>query len=102
MKQSRPAAGSEDLEHVLKPAAIDSFLVITGLVLAIFMLDTLMPLGIGVWVLYLIPIALSIRKRWNPLIVSGICVLLVVIGFFLSPPGLWKVALFNRAVMILA
>jgi signal transduction histidine kinase len=68
------------------------------LILAIFILDCMTPLGIADWFLYSIPIFLAgqTTKRFA----RGVIILIVALlaaGFFLSPPGAaWYIALFNR------
>ena len=61
-------------------------------VVAIFWLDLLTPLGIGEWVLYLIPLFI-LSRRARPIwivICAALIALLVALGFFFSPsqPGL--------------
>ncbi len=60
------------------------------LLLAIFVLDWLMPLGYVVWVLYLVPLVMASRLHHPyalPLTTAASSVL-TMIGFFVSPPGL--------------
>jgi two-component system, cell cycle sensor histidine kinase and response regulator CckA len=74
-------------------------------VAAIFWLDLLTPLGIGEWVLYLIPLVI-LSRRARPIwifIYAGLIALLVVLGFISSPspPGLPReFALVSRVVGI--
>jgi signal transduction histidine kinase/ActR/RegA family two-component response regulator len=59
-------------------------------VTAVFLVDLLTPLGISVWVLYLVSVTLCIYT-WRPrlpLAVAGACTALVAAGFVLSPPAL--------------
>ena len=67
------------------------FPAIVLLTATIFILDSLTPLGVAVWLLYLylLPLLVSTRagKRWYPTIVATICTGMIVLGFFLSPPG---------------
>jgi len=55
--------------------------------LLIFYLDIITPLGLVVWVLYIIPLFLTLFLRWKfasyPW--AGIFILLIAISFFLSP-----------------
>jgi len=81
------------------------FPAIVLLTATIFILDSLTPLGVAVWLLYLylLPLLVSTRagKRWYPTIVATICTGMIVLGFFLSPPGVSvKLALLNRAMGI--
>jgi CheY-like chemotaxis protein len=54
----------------------------------IFLADLYIPLGIAVWVFYLLPIVLS-YLMWRPMVpplIAGAVIVLTVGGFFLSPP----------------
>jgi PAS domain S-box-containing protein len=79
----------------LTVAAINSFL------------DSMLPLGLGGWALYLIPMLIvSMTARVLLIrIAAGVAIVLMFAGLFTSPPGLpFEVALINRtlgAVMIL-
>jgi|GEM_PF-1241592 len=60
------------------------------MMVAVFAVDLRCPRGIAVCVLYVIAVLLSLRdcRIRDTLFVSGICVLLVILGFALSPPGM--------------
>ncbi len=60
-----------------------------ALMLLIFWIDTITPLGIAVPALYIAPILLFIAAGhyWEPLLVAAGATILTVIGAFLSPPG---------------
>jgi PAS domain S-box-containing protein len=77
-------------------------LVIIG-VAAVFCIDMLTPLGMGEWVLYLIPL-LILSRRTQPVgivICAASIIMLIVLGFALSPHGLPReVSLIARAVGI--
>jgi PAS domain S-box-containing protein len=70
----------------------------------IFTLDVLTPLGYAVWILYIFPVWLasgaSVRPHSSILVVAGIGVGLLVLGFWVSPPGgiAPHVALVNRVI----
>lgn len=69
--------------------------------LAVFAMDWLTPLGHADWLLYLIPLLLTTwtRQCRSPVVMAAICSVLMVAGFFLSPPGLDpKSATFNRGL----
>ena len=53
----------------------------------IFVVDIITPLGIVVWILYLIPLFLTVYLSWKyaPLVMTGIFILLMVASLFLSP-----------------
>lgn len=74
--------------------------VLTG---GVFLLDSLTARGVAVWLMYAVPLFLSFfspRKR-DPIVVALIVSLLVVMGFFTSPPGLRPdIALFNRVLAL--
>jgi PAS domain S-box-containing protein len=78
-----------------------SWLLALALAVAIFILDLLTPLGVVIWVLYIVPILIIFRSEQprSILIAAGAATLLVVIGFVLSPPGLaQELALLNRCL----
>lgn len=69
--------------------------------LAIFLLDYLTPVAYSVWLLYLIPLMLTVRMRERrfPPIVAAVCTVLVVLGFFLRLPEIDQpAAIFGRVV----
>jgi PAS domain S-box-containing protein len=53
----------------------------------IFIADVITPLGLTVWILYFIPLILTLFIKWNkaPIIVATIFIILTAITFFLSP-----------------
>jgi len=66
---------------------------------AVFFADLFTPLGIAVWVIYLLPFVISLYV-WRPkvpLAVAVLATILMGIGYFLSPPaaGTWM-ARINR------
>ena len=65
----------------------------------IFYLDIITPLGLVVWVLYFIPLFLTLFLRWKyaSYCGAGIFILLIAISFFLSPRDMSELfALVNR------
>jgi PAS domain S-box-containing protein len=69
--------------------------------LAIFLLDYLTPAAYSAWLLYLIPLMLTVRmpERRFPPIVAAVCTVLVVLGFFLPLPAIDQPAvIFGRVV----
>src|SRR5262245_16718739 len=77
--------------------------VIVALIGIVFVLDLLTPLGIVIWVLYVIPLGLntwsSIRKLLP--ISAGSCTMLMILGYFFSPPGVsFEYAVINRLLGI--
>ena len=77
---------------------------VTLLVLAVFGLDMLTDLGTATGVLYFIPLTLCLAtsRPIAPLIVSGVCVLLIWTGYVFSPPApteaLHQIAQLNRSI----
>lgn len=74
-----------------------------AIMIGILAVDHAFPLGVAIGTLYIIPVLLSLSssRNWFVFAVAGISTLLVIIGFFLSPPGgeLWKV-IFNRSIAV--
>ena len=71
------------------------------LLLAIFGVDLLTPLGVAGWLLYALPLALSSlsSRGRDPLYVAAAVMVLVAIGFVASPEGLEPhLAAMNRAI----
>jgi PAS domain S-box-containing protein len=62
-------------------------IVICAGIVGVFALDLLTPLGITVWLLYLIPLAVSLYllRPPMPIIVASVCTLGLVVGYFVSP-----------------
>lgn len=56
----------------------------------VFVLDWLTPLGFAVWLLYFLPLSASywLPGRTSAYALAACCTVLVVAGFFLSPPGM--------------
>jgi hypothetical protein len=89
------------------PVRSDLFIsVICSLLMVVIMLlDSAFPRGVAIDVLYIVPVLVSFRAQGKKqtLVVAAVCSLLVVMGYFISPPGveLWK-AVFNRGLAITA
>lgn len=65
----------------------------------IFYIDIITPLGLVVWILYLIPLFLTIYLGWKyaPFAATAVFILLMMFSFFLSPRDTSIVyAIFNR------
>jgi PAS domain S-box-containing protein len=60
---------------------------ITIAALLIFVIDISTPLGVMIWILYLIPLFLTVYLSWKyaPLVLTGVFVLLMAASLFLSP-----------------
>ena len=67
--------------------------------LLIFYIDVITPLGLTVWVLYFIPLFLTLYLEWKnaPYLGAGVFILLIAISFFLSPRDVSELfAVINR------
>jgi hypothetical protein len=79
-------------------------IIVALVLLAVYLFDTVTPLGEPVWLLYLIPLVLS---YWSDRIyaIPAVCVvtlIFLVAGFFLSPQGVTvQVAILNRFTFFL-
>jgi len=75
------------------------FLAIPVFAIGGFVLDLFTPLGISDWVCYFIPLLLSVYVggRFLPILLAAVFSLLMLAGFFLSPPGIDPhLVMFNR------
>jgi len=78
-------------------------MVIVVLSVMVFVLDLLTPLGLVLWTLYLIPVGLASWCSMRCLlpITTGVCSVLVILGYFYSPPGIsYEVVVINRSLGI--
>ena len=79
-------------------------LLISLVLLIIFILDWQTPLGYAIWICYLIPLILAGRSSSPRIVrfVAAVCSILIMLGYFLSPPSIVPIAmvLFNRALGI--
>jgi hypothetical protein len=79
-------------------------IVVVVLTAIIFVLDLLISLGVSIWGLYVLPLGVSSwsRRRNFVFVVAAACTTFIVLGYFLSPPGLSiEFAIFNRLLGIL-
>src|SRR5271169_205295 len=70
----------------------------------IFIIDIITPLGVMIWILYLIPLFLTVYLSWKyaPLVLTGVFILLMAITLFLSPRDIsLGYALLDRAFFAL-
>jgi PAS domain S-box-containing protein len=69
----------------------DDFIRIVGYIILatafIFIIDIITPLGVMVWILYLIPLFLTVYLSWKfaPVVMTGTIILLLAATLFLSP-----------------
>ena len=78
-------------------------MVIVVLSVIVLVLDLLTPLGLVLWTLYLIPVGLASWCSMRCLlpITTGVCSVLVILGYFYSPPGLsYEYVAINRTLGI--
>jgi PAS domain S-box-containing protein len=72
--------------------------------LFIFIIDIVTPLGVMIWILYLIPLFLTVYLSWKyaPLAMTGIFIILMAASLFLSPRDISiEYALLNRTFFAL-
>jgi hypothetical protein len=64
-------------------------LVAVALVVLVFVLDAVTPIGIAAWILYALPLGLASwsSHRHLPVIIAGACTVLLMVTYFVSPPG---------------
>ena len=70
----------------------------------IFVIDIITPLGVMIWILYLIPLFLTVYLSWKyaPLVITGVFILLMAASLFLSPRDISiELALPDRAFFAL-
>ena len=70
----------------------------------IFIIDIITPLGVMIWIMYLIPLFLTVYLSWKyaPLVMTGVFILLMTASLFLSPRDISiEYALLNRAFFAL-
>ncbi len=84
-----------------KVAQIAMPLLLPGLVLAAFIADARAPVGVAMWLMHAVPLALchiSPRVR-QPYALAAASTVLIFLAWFLAPPGFssWPVEAFNRA-----
>lgn len=86
------------------------YLILATLVVAVFLLDVRTPLGVAVWLLYVVPTGYALRYLRQGRITfstlslaTGGLTVLILLGWFFSPPGLNQyTALLNRFLGIVA
>ena len=88
--------GPQPTDHVLTG-------VIAALIIMVFVLDLVTPLGIAIWALYVIPLGLTTWSSIRSLLpgTAGVCSVLIILGYFYSPPGVsFEYAVINRSLGI--
>jgi hypothetical protein len=77
--------------------------VVVALTVMVFVLDLLTPLGIAIWILYILPLGVTRWSSFRPLTAAGAgaCTPLIILGYYLSPPGIEpEISLINRLLGI--
>jgi PAS domain S-box-containing protein len=72
--------------------------------LFIFIIDIVTPLGVMIWILYLIPLFLTVYLSWKyaPLVMTGVFIILMTASLFLSQQDIsMEYALLNRTFFAL-
>jgi hypothetical protein len=84
-----------------RPRVLVTAALISG---AVFAIDAMTPQGIAVGILYPLAILVSLwsKDRRDSLILAAGCVVLTVVGYFVSSHDLSRWALFNRALSVFA
>src|ERR1043165_4619135 len=61
---------------------------IGGLLAGVFFIDVRTGLGFTPWLLYVLPLGLTYWMQWlyAPLLVASVCIVLMFVGYGLSPP----------------
>jgi len=70
----------------------------------IFIIDIITPLGVMIWILYFIPLFMTVYLSWkySPLVMTGVIIILMAASLFLSPRDIsLEFALLNRAFFAL-
>jgi PAS domain S-box-containing protein len=70
----------------------------------IFIIDLITPLGVMIWILYLIPLFLTVYLSWKyaPLVMTGVFILLMAASLFVSPRDIsMEYALLDRVFFAL-
>jgi CheY-like chemotaxis protein/signal transduction histidine kinase len=71
------------------------------LMAGVLVLDYSTPLGIVSWILYVLPMGLCLfmQRTWAPIVVGAAASALIMLGFFLSPPGVeTELGVINRLI----
>jgi len=93
------AGGFHTGDHTLRMASR-----IIALAALIFVFDIITPLGLAVWILYFIPLFLTLYWEWRhgPFVVTGIIIILLTASLFLSSQDVpFAFALLNRVFFCL-
>ena len=86
------------------------YLILAALIVAVFLLDVRTPLGVAVWLLYVLPIGYALRYLRQGRITfsmvsqaTGGLTVLILLGWFFSPSGMNQyTALLNRIMGVVA
>jgi hypothetical protein len=55
----------------------------------VFIIDIRTPIGVATWLMYLLPILMCflVSTPWLPLVLAAVATVLIVVDWFVSPPG---------------
>ena len=76
-----------------------------GMIVAVFVIDVLAPLGVTAWLGYLVPVLIAsrARSRRSVFLLTIACTALIGIGLFFGSPGLkYSIAIVNACLGALA
>ena len=76
-------------------------LLIAAGVAGVFVMDTMLPLGTAIWLIYLLPLVVSYAsgRAWLPPATAGVLILALALGFHFAPAGIDpRVAILNRTL----
>jgi PAS domain S-box-containing protein len=89
--------GTESLKHKRTVLEIVAYIAVSTIL--IFYTDASTPLGLMVWILYFIPLFLTLYLRWKyaPFVATGVFIFLIAVSYFISPRDMSALfALLNR------
>jgi hypothetical protein len=93
---------SPGIDRKLEALTDHAFTIVIGVLsVMVFALDLLTPLGLVIWTLYAIPLGLASWCSMRCLlpITAGVCSVLVILGYFYSPPGVsYEYVVINRSL----
>src|SRR5579862_1705211 len=100
----QPINGANEMPRFNRRLATELQIAIWLSLALVFLADRATPLGISVWVLYLVPLILSLFgwQPMTPINLSALITLLMVLSLFLKPPGVaLSIAILDRCFGII-
>ena len=79
-----------DLDAQRMRSLVPLYISIAGITTAVFIGDLLTPLGVAIWILYVVPLGMTLfdRNPMQPINVALVITVLMVITVFTDQPGL--------------